>query len=160
MKKTITASAVAFAAAAINAASCAYGQTVWQGDMFITKAPAGCPFHIGDSVQGTYAPMGLPGNSTSQDQLAIFSARFGASQFVPASGGTLNGATKLNDVDIGKDGSGGGLTTPTSGTITVSPHPVTAGAPVAISIPDLAGSSTCTISFSGVLVPQPGTSPN
>ncbi len=157
MKKTITA-AVAFATAAINAASCAYGQTVWQGDMFATKASAGCPFHVGNSIQGIYAPMGLPGNSTTQDQLVMFFEQRGLNQMVPASGGTLNGATKLNYIGMGDDGNGAGQWTGTTGTITVSPYPVTAGAPVTISIPDDSASpgSTCTMSFSGVLVPQPG----
>ncbi len=159
MKKTLNASAIAFATAAINAASCAYGQTVWQGDLFATKATAGCAVWgvvTGDMAQATYAPMGQNGNSKTQDQFVANLGKFNALQVVPASGGTLHGAPKVNTVSIGPQGGWGQGTNVTDPQITVSPFPVKAGAPVTITFSISNSNTACSASFSGVLTPQPG----
>jgi hypothetical protein len=76
MKSTLTATAIAIAMTAAPAAST---PTVWQGDMFIKTASSACSTagtNVGDFSQVIFAPKGLPGNSTSSDQIAVFFPRW------------------------------------------------------------------------------------
>lgn len=153
------------AAAAILATSSvvANAGALWQGDLFVTSATTACNSkgtNAGDFSQAVYSPLGDAGNGGTQDRLAIFFPRGTAFLVVPASGGTLNNATKVNVTAIHSNATGGSATWSVSG-LAVS-QPVQAGVPVKISfgLSNFLGVSGCNVSLSGTLAPKPANLPN
>ncbi len=156
MKYILAAAAVAFATTSANAA-------VWQGQLFIMTATSACNArgtNAGDFSQAVYSPLGKVGNGGTQDQLAIFFPRGSAFLVVPALGGALNKATKVNVTAINSNATGGPATwSVTALTVT---QPVQAGTPVKISfgVSNFLSVSGCTVTLSGTLAPRPVNLPN
>ncbi len=161
MKYTLAAAAIVFATSAVNATPNS-NPVIWQGDVFIKAASAGCSAigaTVGDFAQAVFAPMGLGGNNPKQDQLAIFFPRGSAIQLVPTSGGALNSAKTVNVININSDATAKANTSQPVGPFSIST--VKANEPVSISfaVPNYY-SSACSVTVAGILFPRPGNLPN
>src|SRR5271166_5511789 len=102
MKYTFAATAIVLATAAANAATSTIttpsGRYLWQGDIFIIQSNSLCSGDgstVGKFAQAIFAPKGLPGNNSKQDQLMLFQD-LSAEQWVPPSASTTGrlGGTK------------------------------------------------------------------
>ncbi|MGO9485130.1 MAG: hypothetical protein ACLPX9_11185 [Rhodomicrobium sp.] len=166
--KRIFAAAVLSLATAASASAAAKAPTIWQGDLFVASVTSACSgINLGYFGQAIYAPAGLPGNSTT-DQLVIFTPangadpRFGAMQFAPLNGGTLNGATSVAiwsiDNQAGVHQKQGTLSTP----MAISPSNISANTQtVTVSVTNFdVGNSGCAVNFQGALALRPGKLPN
>ena len=147
MKYTFAATAIVLTTAAANASASTTittpsGRYLWQGDAFIIQSNSQCISdgnNVGKSAQVMFAPKGLPGNNSKQDQLMVFPlGQLSAEQWLPPSTSTtgqLNGTKTVvaTGIDLG------GLYTKTqSASFTVSqPTPT----------PTKVGDSVVTITF-------------
>ena len=129
MKYTFAATAIVLASAAANAATSTpittpSGRYLWQGDIFIIQSNSLCTSHgstVGKFAQAIFAPKGLPGNNSKQDQFLLFPfGELSAEQWAPPSTSTtglLNGTKTV--VATGID-SGGLYTKTQSASLTLS----------------------------------------
>ena len=112
MKYTLAATAIVFATSAVNATSITTpsGRYLWQGDIIVIQSNAQCSSDgntVGKFAQAIFAPKGLPGNNSKQDQLIVFpSGELDAEQWTPPSTSTtgqLNGTKTIvaTGIDLG-----------------------------------------------------------
>src|SRR5271166_3103105 len=126
MKYTFAATAIVLATAAANAATSTIttpsGRYLWQGDIFIIQSNSLCSGDgstVGKFVQAIFAPKGLPGNNSKQDQLMLFQD-LSAEQWVPPSTSTTGLLSGTKTVVVTGIDSGGLDTKTKSASLTVS----------------------------------------
>jgi hypothetical protein len=126
MKYTFAATAIVLATAAANAATSTIttpsGRYLWQGDIFIIQSNSLCSGDgstVGKFAQAIFAPKGLPGNNSKQDQLMLFQD-LSAEQWVPPSASTTGLLSGTKTVVATGIDSGGLYTKTKSASLTVS----------------------------------------
>jgi hypothetical protein len=152
MKRTVAAAAISLAISAA-AGGAANALPLWQGDMYITAISgcAGTGNSIGDFGQAIFSPLASNGVT---DRLALFSPRGSASQFMPSSGTTLNGATSFTVTQLSHAGTAAQYTNLAEGAFTVSPAaPTASNKTLNITAPlvNFAGVAGCNVTMHGVL---------
>ncbi|MGO9485132.1 MAG: hypothetical protein ACLPX9_11195 [Rhodomicrobium sp.] len=161
MKRIFAAALLSLAVAASASAATTTPPTVYQGDLFVASLTGSCSTHnLGDSFQAIYAPFGLPGNSTTTDQLAIFGVKVGARRVQPTEGGSLNGATSIDALAINIQANVNQNSGITGNTYTITSPILATTSTVNILISAPGFDTNCAATLQGALALRPGKLPN